>query len=92
MFSQLSMADEACLQRVLGLLLTSKSLRDQLAMQGFAALRQDSRVDITPGAWGALKEIAPRTCADLARALELNQGWRSGAGSVRRGPGHSDAA
>ena len=86
--------DEACLQRVLGALLTSKSLRERLLAQGISALRQDEQwaLEITPGAWQALAEVGPRTCADLAFALEQNQARHSTLRRVMLTQGQSDAA
>jgi hypothetical protein len=90
----LPVCDEACLQRVLGVLLTSKSLRERLLVQGIGALRQDPQLgsDITPGAWRALRDIAPRTYADLAFALERNQARHRTLPDRAPSPKHSDAA
>jgi hypothetical protein len=65
----LSPADEVCLQSVIGSLLVSSSLREALAAEGADAFRThqaDLATSITPGAWQAIRRIAPRTMRDMA--------------------------
>ena len=90
----LSMADQACLQYVLGTLLTSRSLRDRLAVRGVRALREDEHLsgEITPGAWHALQEIAPHSHQDLAAALEHDRAPHPTLRQVRFRRSRSDAA
>ena len=86
----LNQEDEACLQEVIGSLLVSQELRDALATNGAPALqhlRDEMAGSITPGAWRFIQRVAPRTCMELAIAIETAR--RPTFASSRT---HSDAA
>jgi len=73
MNSHLSPADEACLQEVIGSLIVSGTLRQALESEGIQAFRthqDDLSTSITPGAWRAIRRIAPRSYMDLAIEIE----------------------
>lgn len=89
----LSPADEACLQEVIGSLIISSALRQALEAEGvdaFLTHEDDLATAITPGAWRAIRRIAPRNYLDLATEIENERRRRiqlAGAGKH-----HSDAA
>lgn len=90
---ELSPADEVCLQSVIGSLLVSSSLREALAAEGPDAFRThqaDLATSITPGAWQAIRRIAPRTMRDIA--LEVENERRRRAQPDRASKARSDAA
>lgn len=90
---ELSPADEACLQELIGSLIISSALRQALEEEGanaFLTHEEDLATTITPGAWRAIRRIAPRNYLDLAIEIEnerRRRGHLAGAGKH-----HSDAA
>ena len=80
MSNYLSPTDEACLQEVIGSLIVSSSLRNALASEGVEAFRtheDDLSTRMTPGAWRAIRRIAPRTYIDLAIEIENERRQRT---------------
>jgi hypothetical protein len=89
----LSPADEACLQELIGSLIISGTLRQALEAEGVEAFRtheEDLAMTITPGAWRAIRRIAPRNYLDLATHIENERRRRTQLAGA--GKHHSDAA
>jgi hypothetical protein len=89
----LSPADEACLQELIGSLIISPALRQALEVEGadaFLSHEEDLATTITPGAWRAIRRIAPRNYLDLAIEIENERRRRTQLAGA--GKHHSDAA
>ena len=89
----LSPADEACLQEVVGSLIISSTLRQALEAEGVDAFythEEDLSTTITPGAWRVIRRIAPRNYIELAIEIENQRRRRMHPGGARKH--RSDAA